>query len=76
MADIVAQIRAQQANLPAFKFYKNNSDEQAALLAPSTKIADLTEDGTEKIVYVRPVPAAGAYSHGIAAIFSFSLLNN
>ena len=74
LTQLVAPIRAQQANLPAFKFYKTEND--SVELNPLESVASLLDNNGAKVVYVRPVPAAGAYLHELAAIFAFSRLND
>ena len=51
----------QGLSLPRYKFYKNADDEVA--LNPLETVASLPDEKGTKVVFVRPVPAAGAYLH-------------
>ena len=48
-------------SLPRYQFYKNADDEVA--LDPMEPIGSLLDKSGCKVVFVRPVPTAGAYSH-------------
>ena len=61
LADVGDLVRGKLSNLPAFKFYKNEND--SVELSPLETVASLSNNDGAKVVYVRPVTAAGAYLH-------------
>ena len=74
LIDVLDLIKSQRPQVVAFNFHRDENSTE--VLRATTKISALLDDDGMKVVYVKSLPAAGAYSHELTAIFAFSRLND
>ena len=61
LVGVLARIKAERPQIAAFNFHRD--EHSTEVLRATTKVSALLDDDGMKVVYVKSLPASGAYSH-------------